>query len=417
METIELLQQYILDGELSKMESLILDIQASPDAETRYMAAELLGEYGFLQEADLLYDGLLKLMPDEAQLKIDRAGVLMELGEEDEALLLLTSIRPDEEEYAQSLLVLADYYQMAGMAETALQKVEEAAGLLPHEPAVQFAKAELLLDSGRYAEAARLYSEIRKSASEIAGVRLSDRVAEAYAAGAAYEEALPYYKESLEQARTPDVLFGYAYASYQSGLYKESIRALAELKDIDPDYFSAYALLAQALMMDGEDEAAYRTLEEGLMRDKFDKELFLSAGKLALKTGRPDEAEDHLKEAIALDPEYMEAIHALMSLYDHGERNGEIIDMFSELRREGIDWSGLYPFAAYAYEREENYPDAYEFYRLAYHEFKEDAQFLEKFALFLLDEGNREEAIEVIQRLATLVPDDPRWSSFLENDL
>ncbi|WP_040228363.1 tetratricopeptide repeat protein [Bhargavaea cecembensis] len=417
MEKIEQLQQSILDGDLAGAESLILDIQASPDAETRYMAAELLGEYGFLQEADLLYDGLLKLMPDEAQLKIDRAQVLMELGEEDEALLLLSSVRPDEEEYTQALLVLADYYQMAGMAESALRKVEEAAAIMPDEPAILFAKAELLLDSGRYSQAARLYGEIRKSAEEIAGVRLTSRIAEAYAAGAAYEEALPYYRESLEHARTPDLLFGYAYAAYQSGLYKEAVEVLGELKEIDPDYFSAYALLAQAQTMTGEDEAAYRTLGEGLTRDKYDKELYLAAGKLALKTGRPGEAEEHLREAIALDPEYMEAIHALLSLYDQNERDAETIAMIGELRKEGTDWSGLYPFAAYAYEREEDYPNAYEFYRLAYHEFKEDPQFLEKFALFLLDEGKREEAIEVIQRLAVLVPDDPRWTSFLENDM
>lgn len=417
METIEQLQQYILDGEFKKAESLVLEIGASPDMETRYMAAGLLAEYGFLQEADTLYEGMISLMPEEAQLKIDRAQVLIELGEEDEALLLLTSVGPRSEEYPQALLVLADYYQMAGMAEAALRKVEEAEGILPDEPAVKFAKAELLLDGGRYAEAARLYKEVRQATAELAGVRLSDRIAEAYAAGAAFEEALPYYAQSLEEARTPDMLFGYAYAAYQSKQYAEAIKTLRELKAMDPDYFSAYALLAQAQMMEGEDEAAYSTLQEGLVRDRYDKELYLSAGKLALKTGRPEEAESHFNDAIALDPEYMEALHALMSLYDHQERNEDIISMIGELREEGRDWPALYPFAAAAHEREEQYKEAYEFYRLAYNDFREDPQFLEKFSLFLLDEGKREEAIELIKQLAVLMPDDPRWSSFLETEM
>ncbi|KZE38052.1 hypothetical protein AV656_03745 [Bhargavaea cecembensis] len=416
METIEQLQQYILDGEFKKAELLILEIGASPDMETRYMAAGFLAEYGFLQEADTLYEGMITLMPEEAQLKIDRAQVLIELGEEDDALLLLTSVGPQDEEYPQALLVLADYYQMAGMAEAALRKVEEAENILPDEPAVKFAKAELLLDGGRYAEAARLYKEVQ-AAGEIAGVRLSDRIAEAYAAGAAFEEALPYYAESLEEARTPDMLFGYAYAAYQSKHYGEAIKTLVELKAMDPDYFSAYALLAQAQTMEGEDEAAYATLQEGLSRDKYDKELYLSAGKLALKTGRPDEAETHFNEAIALDPEYMDALHALMSLYDHQERNGDIISMMGELREEGRDWPALYPFAAAAHEREEQYKEAYEFYRLAYNDFREDPKFLEKFSLFLLDEGKREEAIELIKQLVVLMPDDPRWSSFLETEM
>ena len=78
--------------------------------------------YGFMGEADRLYETLRLHLPDEAQLKIDRAGTLLELGEEDEALLLLTEVGPEDEEYVQALLALADYYQMSGMAEAALVK-------------------------------------------------------------------------------------------------------------------------------------------------------------------------------------------------------------------------------------------------------------------------------------------------------
>src|SRR5690606_20048570 len=131
METIEQLQEYILDGDFKKAESLVLEIGASSDMETRCMAAGILSEDGFLQDADTLYEGMISLMPDEAQLKIDRAQVLIELGEEDDALLLLTSVGSREEEYPQALLVLADYYQMSGMAEAALRKVEEASEILP----------------------------------------------------------------------------------------------------------------------------------------------------------------------------------------------------------------------------------------------------------------------------------------------
>ena len=36
---------------------------------------------------------------------------------------------------------------------------------------------------------------------------------------------------------------------------------------------------------------------------------------MALKNGLPEEAEQHLREAIALDPEYMEAVLALISVF------------------------------------------------------------------------------------------------------
>ena len=42
----------------------------------------------------------------------------------------------------------------------------------------------------------------------------------------------------------------------------------------------------------------------------------LAAGKSALKIGLPEEAEKHLKEALALDPEYVDALITLSSLYN-----------------------------------------------------------------------------------------------------
>ena len=41
------------------------------------------------------------------------------------------------------------------------------------------------------------------------------RLAEVYRAGAAYETALEYYMEALEEEVTPDLLFGSAYAAFQ----------------------------------------------------------------------------------------------------------------------------------------------------------------------------------------------------------
>ncbi len=88
---------------------------------------------------------MLNHLPDEAQLKIDRASILMELDNEDEALLLLSEVRKEDEEYVQALLALADYYQMTGLAETALSKVKEAHKLLPNEPDHSFCLCRIII--------------------------------------------------------------------------------------------------------------------------------------------------------------------------------------------------------------------------------------------------------------------------------
>ena len=240
------------------------------------------------------------------------------------------------------------------------------------------------------------------------------RLAETYSAGAAYEEAIPYYEKMLQERTIPDTLFGAAFAYYQSRNTERAIVLLENLIEIDPDYFSAYMLAGQALSLSGDDRKAYDMFKDGIRRDEYDKELQLSAGKSALKLGLPEEAEEHLKEALALDPEYSEALITLASLYNELERDHELNELIS-YNKDDLDENPLLEaFKAYSFERLERYNDAYESYGKAYVGMKDDHGFLAKYASFLLEEGKRNEAIEVVKRLVTLFPDDQHWIAFLE---
>jgi predicted Zn-dependent protease len=415
MENSQQFIEAIEHGDIEKVQSMLEPLLLSSEPDTQYEITELLIGAGYLKEADQILQHLQFLFPEEAQLKIDRAHLLMEIDEEDEALLLLSSINPDEDEYPQALLSLADYYQMQGFYEAAEQRINQALTLMPEEPLLQFAKAELLLETGKYLEAIRIYDTLKNQQEEIAGVRLSERLAEVKTAGAAYEEALPYYEESLSHHITPDLLFGYAHAAFQAAHYELAIRKLIEVKTLDPDYFSAHLLLSQSYSMVEEHEKAYEAIVEGLSRDEYDKELYLFAGKMALKIGKTNEAENHLRQAIALDPEYMEATLTLISFFHSKERDEDVIDLIETVSQNQDDWSALYPFAAEAYAREENYQRAYEFYSLAYTDHKEDPLFMEKYAYFLLEEGKRLEALEISKQLASLQPDEERWQDLIES--
>jgi len=414
MGQLEEIERYILEGEVEVLSRTVDQLNGSTDFDLLYEAAGLFASYGFMEEADRLYETLRYHLPDEAQLKIDRAGTLLELGEEDEALLLLTDVSPDNEEYVQALLALADYYQMSGMAEAALSKIKEAHELDSNEPVIRFAYAELLLGAGKYGEAARLYLELHEEMDEIGGIRILSRLAETYSAGAAYEEAIPYYEELLEDNALPDTLFGAAFAYFQSGNPERSVALLDNLIEMDPDYFSAYMLAGQSLLLVGEDQRAYNMFKDGIGRDEFVKELQLMAGKSALKLGLPDEAEVHLKEALVLDPEYSEALITLASLYNERELNEELLDLLSYIKNDQIDIPLLDAFMAYAYEREEQFEDAYASYSKAYIGLKDDQGFLGSYAKFLLEEGKRDEALEIIKEIVEIVPVDENWRAFLE---
>lgn len=408
------MMQALEQGDLALIDQLLESFLMKELPEEIYALAEIFMQYGYMKEADRVLEHLQFLFPEEAQLKIDRANVLMELGNEDEALDLLLEIEETSPEYPQALLVLADYYQMQGLFEVAEKRINEALAILPDEPLLHFAKAELLFETGRFLEAARLYEDLYEQQNEFAGIQLVERLAEVYRAGAAYETAFDYYVKALEDEVKPDILFGAAYSAFQSQKYEMAIKQLEELKELDPDYFSAYLLLAESYAMTEDNQKAYAAIQEGLKRDEYDKSLYLFAGKMALKNGLPEEAEQYLREAIALDPEYMEAVLALISVFGQQERHEDVIELFETLQQNDFEWSTLYPFAAEAYENLELYDRAYEFYRLAYNDFKEDATFLEKYVYFLLEEGKRSEAKEVLGQLINIQPGEPEWQEKLE---
>lgn len=413
MNVLQELEQILLDGDLDVLQHKIEKLQADHEYDALYNVANLLVEYGFLGQADAIYADLLMIFPDEAQLKIDRAAALLELGEEDEALLLLTDISPDEEEYVQALLAQADYYQMLGLAETALAKVREAAALAPNEPVLQLAQAELLLDSGRYSEAVRIYQKLHETADEVAGVKLSSRLAEAYSAGAAYEEAIPFYEELLEQEQNPEELFGLGLAYYQTARYTEAVNRLEQLIDMDPDYFSAYMLAGQGLAQQDEDGKALDMFRKGIERDAFDKELQLAAGKSALKLQLPEQAEVHLKEALVLDPEYIDALVTLAALYENQEEDEALIELLDYAEVDQLEIPLLHAFLAYSYERTENYEKASEMYAKAYEGMEEDAAFLDQYAKFLLEEGKRDAALPIIKQLVKIAPHEEEWTAYI----
>ncbi len=406
--------QAMEEGNIEKISSMLDSFLLNGDPDEQYQLADLLTQSGFLQEAISILEHLQFLFPEENQLKIDQAQLYLEMDKEDEALEMLTTIEKTSDAYPQALLTLADYYQMLGLYEVAEQKINEALTLLPKEPLLLYAKGELLFETGRYLEAARVMEDLLPHQESLQAIDLSLKLAEIYSAGAAYEEAIPYYTLALEKEVAPDVLFHAAYASFQVQQYETAAKQLEDLLQIDPDYFSGYMLLAETYSMLEKNEDALKAITDGIARDEFEKEYYLFAGKISLKLGKVKEAETFLREAIALDPEYMDAIFILSSLYSTEEKDEELVELYETLKQEHFEWSAMYPFLATAYERLELYEKAYEFYQLAYTEHIEDVPFLEKYVYFLLEEGKRAEAKEVVLILQKLQPENSEWFEMFE---
>ena len=83
---IEQMYQAIQDGDLAQIDALLESFLMNEEPAAQYEMAEAFMQYGYLNEADRVFEHLQFLFPEEAQIAIDRATVLMEKDEEDEAL-------------------------------------------------------------------------------------------------------------------------------------------------------------------------------------------------------------------------------------------------------------------------------------------------------------------------------------------
>jgi tetratricopeptide (TPR) repeat protein len=383
--------------------------------EEKFTLAENLYHLGFLEEAKELLEMLLAKYPGEGELIVMLSEVHLELDDEEAALELLSEMEITDPDYPRALLLQADLFQMQGLFEVSEQKLLQAKDILADEPVIDFALGELYLEIGKFLEAIRSYENVLKSGrTNVGGVDVHQRMGEALSAGGDFEQALHHYEKALDEHLEINTLFGYAFTAYQAGYYARAIEKLEAVKELDPDYNSVYLLLSRAYEHEEELEKSLETVKEGIAHDEFNKELLFHGGKISLKLGDEKEAEQFIRESLALDQGYMEAALTLNKLFLQQERYEDILEIIKLMESEGEEEPQLHWDAAIAYEKTENYKEALKQYSVAYTFFKDHPEFLQEYGYFLIEEGKHGEAREVFNELMKKDPSNEEWSMIIE---
>lgn len=404
MTRVEEIVRLVENGEVNKALSLVPEVKKNGSDEEKYELADYLYSWGMLEEAKELLEELSLRYPDEGEIRLFLAEVYTELDEEDRALEILAQIKEDDPLFARACLLAADLYQMQGLEEISERKLKQAYEKMPDEPIIQFALAELYFSMGQYTKSIPFYEKVREKTKEMAGTLIVERLAEALSFCGEFEQALPYYDEALKAKVDSRTLFGYGFTAFQAEYYQTAIEKLSELKELDPEYVPLYLYLAKAYEHEGKLKKSYDIAKEGIHVDEWNKELLLYAGKMALKLGKPDEAESWLKKAIEIDPGYIEALTTLCALLLHEERYEDVVSCLEGALAQGeydpqFEWD-----LARAKHKLEMYSDALNHYQEAYTFFKNNVDFLEEYGYFLIEEGDRERAKEIFQQIVRLAP-------------
>jgi tetratricopeptide (TPR) repeat protein len=380
----------------------------------KFILAEELLQFGFLSESKALVENLLTIYPEEGELLVLLGEILVESGEEEQAILELEKISEHDPSFGQSLLLLADLYQVQGLYEVCERKLLKAKDILPDEVIIDFALGELYSEQGEVTKALKSYEAVLKEYHEIAGVSVFQRMAELLSTSGEFEEALFYYDKAIDEKLEINTLFGYAFTALQAGYNRTSIEKFEELKGLDPEYHSLYLHLAKAYEREEELDNSLSVIQEGIKQDEFNKDLFFFGGKIAIKLTKADLAEQYFREALALDPGFTEAALTLNKLFFQQERFEAVIDLISQLDFVDDEEPQLLWDSALAYEKLEEYSYALDKYESAYTFFKNNEAFLNDYGYFLIEEGKNDLAAEIFKQLQKGDPTNGEYADLLD---
>ena len=411
MNPIDQAIQLIEQDEIKKAVSILRDYVRQASDNDLITIADLFIELGLLDDARSILESLLEDYPDESDIRLVLAEIYIDLENDEQALNHLEAIDQSSDEYIASLMVAADLYQTQGLFEVAEQKLIEAKQLAPNEVLIDFAQAELAFSLGKYDDALFNYRKIHQQNDQIAEVDLTLRIAESLAAIGEFEEALDYYQDV--EIDDPEILFRYGFIAYQANRMDIAIHTWEELLKQDPEYGSVYNYLAEAYQEEGLIDQGYQATQKGLEIDPLNKELLLTAASLARKVGQNDESYRLARKAISIDPGYKAGILFLIENYRKEDDFEAIIDLLTHIIEQGEE-DGYYKWElAKAYEAEETYDLALKYYQDAYNDFKDDSDFLKAYGYFLVEEGMREEAVQIFTRYLSIDPSDVEIESYL----
>ncbi|MCO7127026.1 tetratricopeptide repeat protein [Sporolactobacillus shoreicorticis] len=410
MRTLETATALLDSGQTEEGIRLLHDLVLSGDDQTQFGAASVYQQYGFLDDAQEMYETLLKRYPNDSELILQLSGLLIDKNEESQAIQYLQRIHSLDENYLSAQVMLADLYQLEGLDEVAENKLLGALKISPHQPILIFALGELYLSIGEAGKAVDCFIEVKEN-KELADQNVHLKLAEALSLSGNFEASIQEYELGLKKEKTLDGLFGLAVTAMQIHKHRKAIKALEALKMMDPGYSTLYSVLAEAYEHEGQLDKAMEAIEAGLVQDEYNERMYESAGILATKLHDKDKAAEYFKKCLEQNSENMNALTHLAELNVQKEDYDAVIDLLSSVES---DDPTLIWFLATAYNQTDDLKKAAGLYRRCCTAFSNNPEFLQEYGEFLRETGEQQEGLILLEKASQLSPENQDLASFVE---
>lgn len=379
------------------------------DDEALLELAEYLESIGFLNQAKTIYEKERASFPE---VNINLAQIAAEDGDIEAAFTYLDAISPDSDAYLSALLVMADIYDMEGLADVAREKLL-LASQISDEPLVTFGLAEIEMELGNFSEAIKEYAKLdNRDVLEMTGISTYQRIGKAYASLGKFEAAVEFLEKAIEIEYDDETVFELATILYDQDEFQKANTYFKQLDTMDPDFQGYEYVYALSLHEENKTEEALRMAQKGISKNAFDARLLLLASQLAYELHDAAQSESYLLSAKEVAEDEEEVLMRLTNLYLEEERYEDVI----AFAKEPIDnvltkWN-----IAKAYQGLEADKKALALYNDLAADLGENPEFLHDYAYILREFGQKEHAHQVAKHYLTLVPDDVNMVEFLHED-
>ena len=341
--------------------------QAKPDYLTPYF--NLANYYLANRQRDMAlaeYQAILKIDPENVKALIS-LGTLQEI-EGDAAAAKSSYQKARDTGTPDGFLALAGYLGRSKQPEEAAKVIEAAYQAHPEHPALLETRGKLLLGQKNTAEAVKMFQTLDK-VKPGAGLPL---LAVAWLAGGEGDKALALAKSRIDE---------------------------------QPNSASGYLLQAAIHQRLGEADKAEAALTQGIGRAKDASPLSLQLGTLYAATGRMPKALETLGALRKAQPDFVPAIFALGALHDQQGDKGKAVEFYKEVLAKAENHTAALNNLAYLYA--DNYGTPEEALVLALKAFRNEPGnpgILDTLGLALLKNGRHEEALNLLNKAAELLP-------------
>ncbi|QQK76027.1 tetratricopeptide repeat protein [Salicibibacter cibarius] len=407
---LDLIEQGDVQGGLQKINR----IEKNADDDQLFEIATLYQSLGHSHEGLRIADKLLETYPSEGSLLTLKAEAAIDLDREEEAIDLLESIDSADDAFLEAQMLLADLYHLQGLEEVAERKLFLALEQAPKEPILLAGIGSYYVEQGSYQSAIPYLKQALQEGFDPKESNLHLLLAESYSNTGAFETAMAYYGQATEEQKEPRALFGFGFTALQIGDYKTAIEQLEALREADPEYTSLYAPLIEAYETDKQYEKALKTAEAGLEADEYNEHLYTEAGRFQHAFGELKKAEDHLQQALALNPGNMDASAKLLEIYAEQERSDDIKRIIEDLRQAGEEDPMFTYYEGKAHYIDDEIEEALPFYERAAAYLETDGEALEEYGQLLLENGRQKKALSILIDALQQQPENHELAMFVE---